>query len=312
MRVFFRLFRLLLFVPPPLVSFAAVVLGRFFYYCLPIRRGIVRVQMENTLGKELSPREVRRLVRRNYEHYAFLFVESLLLASLDFSRTRYFHEHVEMEGLEEMKAALAQGKGVIGVCAHLGCWEMLGPCCATRIAPVTVVVKYLRNPLVQALREEMQRHEGIRLVDVRAGRERMRALLSALRRGEVTGLFVDQYRHGAERVPFFGYPVRTNPVAAVLAERTGAPVILAYVVRRRFGRYVMVMERLEPPALPEDTPKEERILRLTAFFNGKIEEAIRAHPEQWLWAHTRFRHLPWYDAALPPRSRRSRRRGKEA
>jgi KDO2-lipid IV(A) lauroyltransferase len=76
----------------------------------------------------------------------------------------------------------------------------------------------------------------------------------------------------------------------LLALRTGAPIIPAYALRDRPDHHVATLEApIEPPASGD---RQADVTELTARCNRAMEAAIRKHPEQWMWAHRRFRHSP--------------------
>jgi KDO2-lipid IV(A) lauroyltransferase len=289
MALFLRVFKLILLLPNPVISSMAWCLGNLVYFIFPYRRSVIRSQIQKTLGKAMSKREIKNLVRRNYIHYANLLFESLILSSLDFKHTDYFDTHFTIVNLKTIKKALARNKGVIALCCHLGVWEAMGACCARYIAPVTVVVKLIKNRFVQHLRERMQAHPGITLVDERMGKGRIVEILKALRRGDVAGIFIDQHRPSENFVKFFGYEARTNSAAAVLWRKTAAPLFFSYIFRERFGKYVLVLKEVQPPVFPDNMEEKEVILALNELFNQILEAEIKKHPDQWLWAHRRFK-----------------------
>ena len=114
-------------------------------------------------------------------------------------------------------------------------------------------------------------------------------------------LLVDQdaRRHGVF-VPFLGAPASTIPTPAELALRTGAAIIPAFSERTGPGfRYVA---RFGPPvACAASGDHGADVLRITAEINRRLEDAVRAHPEQWLWAHRRWKTAP--PTAGGPRAR---------
>jgi KDO2-lipid IV(A) lauroyltransferase len=295
MRLFLLFLRLMAKLPNTFFDCLARLSGSFFYYCAPVRKRVIALQIRKTVGRGLTDRAVKRLIKANYVHYAKLIFESLILASLDLKKTDYFHKHCTVINEPLFKEALSQGRGVIAVCAHLGHWEALGACSALLLSPVTVAVKFIRNRFVQALRERMQAHPDIHLVDERLGRGRIVEMLKGLRNGEVVAVFMDQHRPAEDFAKFFGHDARTNSAAAVLARKTGASVFFSYLIRERLGKYVLHLIKAEPPVFPDALPEKEAVAGLINYYNSVLEAAIRAHPDQWLWAHRRFKDNPEFD-----------------
>jgi KDO2-lipid IV(A) lauroyltransferase len=273
----------------------AVCLGYFFCYFTPFRKKIIRQQIKKTLGPDMSEKEVRRLVRKNYVHYACVLFESLILFSIDLGKSSYIEKHFTAPEGDLLKKAVADGKGVILIGAHMGFWEAIGAYCVRNAAPVTVAVKIMKSGFVQAVREEMQSHPDMHLVDGRMGRQRIIALLTALRNGEIVGLFLDQYRPAEDFVPFLGKDARTNSTAALLWRKTRAKVLLVHVLRRKFGDYLIDFQAADPGQVPESTDAREYTRAINAFFNERMGAVIRAYPDQWFWAHRRFKENPEFD-----------------
>ncbi|OGJ89360.1 MAG: hypothetical protein A2487_04990 [Candidatus Raymondbacteria bacterium RifOxyC12_full_50_8] len=288
MKAVLLLGRLVRAMPCFLVSAMAVMLGNLIYFCVPYRKSVILQQMTKCLGNTLDNNEIRKLARLNYVHYGHVLFESLLLASFGKGETDYFEEHFTISGKEELLQALAQGKGVVLIGGHMGFWEAFGHWLVRYASPVTVPVKFIHNHFVQKLREQMQAHPAITLVDSRMERQRSVVVIRALKKGEVAGLFIDQYRPSEEFAPFFGHDARTNSTAAILARRTNAAIIYTYIVRKRFGSYQMHFQRVHLP----DADGKGGAAQANALFNRLLEETIRTYPDQWFWAHRRFKENP--------------------
>ena len=138
-----------------------------------------------------------------------------------------------------------------------------------------------------------------------AGRGPAAKLLHALRHGRVIGLLIDQDIDAPGAfVEFFGRPAWTPTGAALLALRSRCPVVTGFAVRRGDG--TMRLEFDPPVAPPAGDDLEADVARLTAALTARIERQVRAHPEQWVWMHRRWRHQPgdgetvWRDASRRP------------
>jgi KDO2-lipid IV(A) lauroyltransferase len=114
-------------------------------------------------------------------------------------------------------------------------------------------------------------------------------VLAALARGAMVGILLDQNASRREGifVPFFGRPASTSRAMALLAVRTGAPVLPIFARRQPDGRHRVIIR--PPLAPPTANDREAAIVDLTARCAAVIEAAIREAPEQWLWMHGRWR-----------------------
>ena len=185
----------------------------------------------------------------------------------------------ECVGLEHIEAAQAQGRGIIFLTPHLGCFEISALYAARRM-PITVLY---RPPRIGFL-------EGV----MRAGRERgqaklaradvsgVRLLYKALKRGEAIGLLPDQVpsKGEGEWTEFFGRPAYTMTLAGRLAESSGATVLIAYSERLPRGEGYVI--HVEPLPLDFTQPVARQI-------NAALERTIRACPAQYLWSYNRYK-----------------------
>jgi KDO2-lipid IV(A) lauroyltransferase len=138
------------------------------------------------------------------------------------------------------------------------------------------------------------------------------AMRQALRRGEVIGLLIDQSKRSESvDVNFFGKSATATPAAALLALRCKSPVIIGFCTRESNGRLAL---RINPPLnLQRTGDLRADLIANTQMMTDIVERAIRAHPEQWLWLHKRWKkhypHLyPEYFARRDRRKRREQRR----
>ncbi len=114
-------------------------------------------------------------------------------------------------------------------------------------------------------------------------------MLQTLRAGNAVGILPDQDPgdEGGQFAPFFGHPANTMVLLSKLAIRSGAPVFLLYAERLSRGRgYQLHFERLP------DAVGHEPLADSLAALNRTLEQAIRHHPEQYLWSYKRFKRQP--------------------
>jgi KDO2-lipid IV(A) lauroyltransferase len=122
-------------------------------------------------------------------------------------------------------------------------------------------------------------------------RNALREILRALTHGNIVGFVLDQHaRTDAVWVPFFGRPAATLRSLAVIAQRTGAPVVPMFTWRLSDGTHVVEAQ----PAVETETAgdSDASALHNTARYSAVVEAAVRAHPEQWTWIHRRWKQPP--------------------
>ena len=189
-----------------------------------------------------------------------------------------------------IERALADGRGLIFLTPHLGCFEVLPQAYASE-HPVTSLFKPPRKESLRAWIEHMRTGPNMQMAP--ADPRGVRMLVRALKRGEAIGILPDQTPTGGEGVwaPFFGKPAYTMTLVHRLHRLTGAPVVALFAERLPRGTgYRLHVEEIGD--LPEDaTQAATRI-------NAAIERLIAVAPTQYLWGYNRYKHPKGADA--PP------------
>ncbi len=262
--------------------------GRLAHVC-SARRGEIRARIRESLG--VSEAEARGIQRRVYANMGMNLVETLRLRFADVEELR---SRIRFEGLERMPPA---GQGCIALLAHTGNWEMqLVASCLHLPQRLNVVVKALKPESLNRWITGVRSRLGARIHDRRGS---VRELIRVLRDGENLAFMLDQNakRNWGIFVDFFGKPACTSDGLAQLAALTGAPILP--VLCRRLEDHSLLVEVGE--AIPGPTNRgEPEIHRVTAACTRVIEDFIRAHPDQWIWMHRRWRTQP--SPAKPPES----------
>jgi KDO2-lipid IV(A) lauroyltransferase len=275
------LIALVAILPPVLVHQLGSSLGRLFY---TFDRRHRRIAEENVAAAfpTRSAGDRRRIVRGAFMHFGRLLFEVLKFSTL--SRDAML-ARVEFEGEDRVRAAFAQGKGVLFVTGHFGFWELQALAHALRLPPMAVVARALDNPALHDLLERIRTSTGNSVI-YRQGT--VRRMLRTLQAGQGVGILIDQHiiTSDAIHVDFFNRPAATTPAVAALALRTGAPVVPLFALPIEGGRYRLVYEHpVAPPAADVDDPVRELTQRCTDV----LEMYVRRNPELWLWMHRRWR-----------------------
>ena len=235
---------------------------------------------------EKSDAERHALARASFRHLGMAAFEVGATASMDARLEHLVHWSAEDRGV--LDAALARGKGVVFVSGHVGNWELLARRVARAGYPSQSIAKETTDPRLTVLVERFRARGGVRSI-WRGQEGAARAMLRALKSGEILGLLIDQDTQVQSLfVPFFGELAATPRAAADLALRTGAAVVVGFCQREGEG-YRLWMEEV-PWRAGED--READALALTAALSQRIEAAIRRAPEQWVWMHQRWKTRP--------------------
>jgi KDO2-lipid IV(A) lauroyltransferase len=237
--------------------------------------------------RDLSDDERARILRGCFQNLGRLLGE---FSHLERATPESLRDRIECEGLENLEAARAAGRGVILFTGHLGAWELSSFALSAFGYPMSFLARRIDNPKVEQIVEKTRTRFGNRSIDKRSA---ARPTLRTLRAGGTVGILVDLNTHPHEAifVDFFGIPASTTSGLATLALRTGAavlPVFIPWDEKRQ--RFVL---RVDPPLEIERTGDEaEDVRRLTALFTSIIESYVRRFPQQWLWIHRRWNTRP--------------------
>lgn len=194
---------------------------------------------------------------------------------------------VHWDGAQHVDVALAQGKGIVFLTPHLGCFEVAAQAYAQRYGqlghPMTVLFRPPRQswlaPLVVASRARPGLHTAPTTL---AG---VKQLIKALKRGECVGVLPDQVPPLGQGLwlPFFGKDAYTMTLSARLAMQTGASVLIAWGQRLSWGRGYVVHVQPLASALSSD------LSVATVQINQAMEQLVMQAPQQYLWGYARYK-----------------------
>ena len=258
--------------------------GRFLSGIQKNRLGAAEFNLEK-LGVEDNRRELAVRTLRNWALCVSDQIRSLWLGK------KGLQSFMEFEGSDNLEKTLVRGKGVILASAHLGNYELGGSFLASLGFPVYAVVEDIPRRHTGAMNRVRTRFGmGVVAYDDVPG------MLGILRTGGILVLVTDRDFgfNGLEME--FGKGVRRIPLGpALLAERTGASIQLAYCIivdesssgicgkKVRCGRRRTAYKLIIEPPLEVNTAGSlrARVASLTAVISARLACVILSHPDQW-------------------------------
>ena len=271
-----RLFRALSHLPLGLLQALGALLGLGVYAASPTYRRRLRANLTQAgYGPGRMALAVAQATGRMLGEMPFVWFRKGPRAAV---------HRVRLEGREHVEQAEREGRGILYLTPHLGCFEVSAQVASTW-GPITVLYRPPRKAWLDALVQARPR--GLLRV-APATVAGMRPLLRALRSGEAVGLLPDQAPAAGEGVwaPFFGRPAYTMTLPARLVQLTGARIILAFAERLPRGQGYVLHFRPFEDELPDD-PADA-----AARINQAVENLIRMSPEQYLWGYNRYKAPP--------------------
>jgi KDO2-lipid IV(A) lauroyltransferase len=267
------LLRILSALPLPVVHGLGIMTGMISY--LSDRKFSRRIRNNlASAGIASDPSHYRSLVRQNVAETGKGILETFAVWFRSPASTLKWVR--DCHGWQFVDQARLEGKGIIFLTPHLGCYEITALYYAAR-HPITVLYRPPRQrwlaPLIEAGRSRSQ----ITLAATNMGG--VRNLLKTLRKGDAIGILPDQVPESGEGVwaDFFGKPAYTMSLVTKLAEATGATVLMAFGERLSWGRGFVI--HIEPLGM-EPTPSN---------INLAIERLVKTKPAQYLWSYRRYK-----------------------
>lgn len=256
-------------------------LGLLAYYCLPIRKSVVKKNLQIVFPEWDEPR-LRRGIREAYEGAG--------LAVADFAYGHRFnyrnvYRYVRFEGWQHYEAAHQSGRSVLLYCTHQAMWEwgVVFPAFSGR--PLYVVMKRIHHRFLDAYVKRRRTKFGVTAVDQRGA---VAALDGHRNAGADYVMLIDQRAAKGKGVwiQLFGRPVAAMPGAAVLALRGRLPLVPASFERTREG---LTIRFYEPLRFVPTGDWQADVQALTQMMHKPSEAWIRLHPESYFWFHDRFK-----------------------
>ncbi len=207
---------------------------------------------------------------------------------------KYTRENIEriviLDGFENFDVARRRGRGVLFLTGHMSAWELAPFAHALYGYPLHFLVRPIGNRRVDALIESYRCRSGNRPIEKNRS---ARAILKVLGEAGTVGILADHNTIPDESVfvDFFGTPASTTSGLARLALRTDAAVVPGFLSWDEGRRKYRL--RFQPAVELSRTGDEQAdVIENTARFTRAIEDYVRTYPDQWLWAHKRWKTRP--------------------
>lgn len=268
------LFRLLSFLPLPVLHAIGVVTGWLVFLLSPSYRR--RLQNNIALaGHRTSLFKAVGEAGKGMFELPFIWCAS----------PRRVLRTARLRNWDMVEQALAAKSGVIFLTPHLGCFEISAQVVAHHTS-LSVLYRPPRKAALKPLIEGARARANLHLAP--ANLAGVRILLKALKNGQAIGLLPDQVPQNGEGVwaDFFGKPAYTMTLPAKLQQMSGAPLLLVYAERLSWGRGFAVHFVPFEGELPESPAQQARAI------NAAMEKLIAHCPAQYIWSYNRYKTPP--------------------
>ncbi len=261
----------------------SLILAALFYYIIPIRKTTV-IENLKIAFPDYNLDRIKRIAFGCYKSFAITLVEILYFPQMNELDIK---NKIICENLQLLRSKYEENKGVILLSAHFGNWEYLGASLGVQLnLPLSGIIKEQRNPYVSEWMNKARSKWTNNVVPLGIS---IRQTYQTLLDKHIVIIVADQRAsEDSIKVIFFGREVSVFVGPAVLALKTGAPIIYAISVRQDDNSYKTVCTEISKENLPES--QDEKIKELSQRHMSYLEGYIRKYPEQWLWMHKRWKH----------------------
>ena len=258
------------------------VLGEIFWLVLPKRRKILaRKNIVRCL--EVDEREANIVAKKSVVRFGVMAAEVLRFPVMK----KNLREYLVLVNEEHLETAKNADRGIVGVTAHSGNWELLGGTLAGMGISFVAVGTKQRSSGADRFITEYRALLGMH----NTYKTNVREMYDLLKKGWFIGLLTDQDPDRRDGIVFTSFNRPTNWVtgAAALARYNDAPILPVFLHRLDDGRHEVIFH---PPIYVTKTKdKKADIRRTTQELAAIIEAHIRQYPEEWFWIHDRWKSM---------------------
>ena len=253
-----------------------------FYHLVAKSRLIVLHNLQRSFPEKDS-KEIIKIAKGVYRHFSIVAAEFFDMPSITRDN---IDRWVEVEGMEYADAALSQNKGALSIVAHFGNWELLTIAIPMLVRPMYIVYRPLDSPVIDNMVEYVRTMHGNSLIPKGGSGKKV---LELLKENQIIGILSDQNVAAYEGVfvDFFERPACTGVGLAVMAMRSGSPVVPVFMARQKSGKYKLIIKPFLKAVCTDDYEADLQVN--TQRFTKIVEDVVREYPDQWFWFHQRWK-----------------------
>jgi lauroyl/myristoyl acyltransferase len=222
----------------------------------------------------LSDKRLSSMTRNLFRNYSKYLI--------DYSKFANLNKNVVIEqiscskGKENLDSALQINKGLILLTAHLGNWELGGIFFGSYGLKTNILTLRDENPEIDNIRRWYRETYGVKTITVGDSPFSTIEMVKALSNKEVVAMLIDRYPGGLNSImiDFFNKPTLFPRGPFVLSKLTGAPIVVAFVVKEKKAYKGII----KGPFIVRNEKEEYEILKEVVKI---LEEHIILYPDQW-------------------------------
>ncbi|SFC61558.1 KDO2-lipid IV(A) lauroyltransferase [Parapedobacter composti] len=253
------------------------------YYVVSYRKKVVKENLRGAFP-EKTEKERMKIARQFYRFLPDLIVEAIKMRSISAESVK---RRMAIQNPEELERHFAAGKGIVGVTAHYGNWELgIHRLSLLTDNPVLIIYKPLRNQAVNTIYNAIRSRFNAIMVPMK---QTLRKIVAYRNQPHISIFVADQTPGHADSDYFIRFLNRDTLVytgAERIAKMTGFPVVFCHIDRIKRGHYSCTFTTLV------EHPEQMANHSITDVYNQFTENIIRQKPHLWLWSHRRWKRTP--------------------
>ncbi|MBS5828641.1 lipid A biosynthesis lauroyl acyltransferase [Campylobacter concisus] len=282
----FYILKFLIFIlPSSLQKMLAKFLAFAFMKLKKKRFHVVMTNLDLAFGETKSKEEKLEIAKKCYYNFAkYLGINFILNQN---TTKQKILKQVVFKNEHFLLDAMKSGRPIIVTTAHFGQWEIFGLAVAAHFGPSSVLGRKLDSSVMDKILRANRAQFDVELIDKDGG---AKDILKALKARRIVGILVDQNTAPKDgiKVQFFGKDVLHTPAASVLAQKTNALIINAFIYQKGENLNEICFEQ---PIDISTFDKEDAVQKATQMQCSACEEMVRARPEEYFWFHQRFKRF---------------------
>ena len=251
----------------------------FRFFLSPLTGNKKRIENNlNLVLPDLPESDKKNLIKNCLHNIGMTMFE--LLSPNDFKLTGQ-KANLLGPGSSLLEKARANSQPVILVSGHFGNYDVVRANLISKGYQLGALYRPMNNPYFNKTYVKNISEIGRPLFP--RGKKGMAEMMEFLRDGKLIALLIDQHMQNGEPLKFFGKTAYTATSAAKMALKYNAILMPFFVVRK--GNTLSFDLHFEEPIEHSDPVK------MTQEFNHRLESRVKAHSEQWLWTHKRWKNV---------------------
>ena len=282
---FYTLKFLIFIMPCSLQNMLAKFLAFAFMKLKKKRFHIVMTNLDLAFGETKTKEEKLEIAKKCYYNFAkYLGINFILNQN---TTKQKILEQVVFKNEHFLLDAMKSGRPIIVTTAHFGQWEIFGLAVAAHFGASSALGRRLDSSVMDKILKANRAQFDVELIDKNGG---AKDILKALKARRIVGILVDQNTAPKDgiKVQFFGKDVLHTPAASVLAQKTNALIINAFIYQKGENLNEICFEQ---PIDISTFDKEDAVQKATQMQCSACEEMVRARPEEYFWFHQRFKRF---------------------